>query len=141
MCSYFRHISLCFYSNFDLESSLDAELNSKSNEYQLYILFTNPATPKTRNTWKTWWWHFDEPSYPKNKKYLKNVMMTFFQVFLVFGVVGSLKSMPSGYSLDVKFNPHPMSSCYRNLSKNKRRYVENTNKKVVFYDTYPQIYI
>ena len=29
--SYFRHISLCFYSNFDRESSLDAELNSTSN--------------------------------------------------------------------------------------------------------------
>ena len=26
-CSYFRHISLCFYSNFDWESSLDANFN------------------------------------------------------------------------------------------------------------------
>ena len=50
---------------------------------------------------------FDGPHYPKNKKYLKNVTMiiiTFFQVFLVFGVAGSDKSMPSGYSLDAKFN-------------------------------------
>ena len=45
-----------------------------------------------------------------------------FQVFLVFGVAGSVKSMPSGYSLDA-------SSLDRNLSKNTRRYVENTNKK------------
>ena len=50
--SYFRHISLCFYWNFDQESSLDAELNSASNEYPLDILLTDPATPKTRNTWK-----------------------------------------------------------------------------------------
>ena len=52
---------------------------------------------------------FDGPRYPKNKKYLeKNGMMTssfhFFQVFLVFGVAGSVKSMPSGYSLDADFN-------------------------------------
>ena len=49
--------SLCFYSNFDQESSLDAELNSASNEYPFNILFRDPATPKTRNTWKIWWWH------------------------------------------------------------------------------------
>ena len=35
---------------------------------------------------------------------------------------------------------HPGSSPARNLSKNTRRYVENTNKKVVFYDTHRQIY-
>ena len=48
-CSYFGHISLCFTSNFDWESSLDAELNSTSNEYPLGIIFMGPATPKTRN--------------------------------------------------------------------------------------------
>ena len=31
-CLYFRHICLCFYSNFDRESSLDAEFDSTSNE-------------------------------------------------------------------------------------------------------------
>ena len=51
-CSYFWHISLCFYSNFDRESSLDAEFDSASNEYPHYILLTDPAAPKTRNTWK-----------------------------------------------------------------------------------------
>ena len=52
---------------------------------------------------------FDGPRYPKNKKYLKkcddDVIITFFQVFLVFGVAGSIKSMLSEYSLDVEFNP------------------------------------
>ena len=43
-------ISLRFYSNFDQESSLDAELNSASNEYPLGILLMGPSTPKTRNT-------------------------------------------------------------------------------------------
>ena len=40
----------CFYSNFDRESSLNAELNSTSNEYPLGMLLMDPATPKTRNT-------------------------------------------------------------------------------------------
>ena len=33
-----------------------------------------------------------------------DVIIMFFQVFHVFRVVGSVKSMPSGYSLDAKFN-------------------------------------
>ena len=41
--------------------------------------------------------YFDGPHYPKNKKYLKkrddDIAITFFQVFLIFGVVGSIKSM------------------------------------------------
>ena len=51
---------------------------------------------------------FDGPHYPKTRNTWKNVMMMsssrFFQIFLVFGVVGSVKSIPSGYSLDVEFN-------------------------------------
>ena len=90
-CSYFRHISLCFYSNFDRESSLDVKLNSASNEYPLNILLTDPAAPKTRNTWKMWWWHHHHHHH-------------IFQVFILFGVAGSVKSMPSGYSLDAEFN-------------------------------------
>ena len=82
-CSYFRHISLCVYSNFNRESLLDAELNFPSNYYPLDILLTDLATPKTRNTWKTWWWCHHHV----------------FQVFLVFGVAGSVKSMQCGYSL------------------------------------------
>ena len=46
---------------------------------------------------------FDGPRYPKNKKVLKkrddDVIITFFQAFLVFWVAGSIKSMQSGYSL------------------------------------------
>ena len=53
---FFQHIPLCFYSNFDQESLLDAEFDSASNEYPQCILLMDPATPKTRNTWKTWWW-------------------------------------------------------------------------------------
>ena len=50
-------------------------------------------------------WHtFDGPRYPKNKKYLEkhddHVIITFFQVFIVFRVARSVKSMSSGYSLD-----------------------------------------
>ena len=50
-------MSLCFYSNFEWESSLDARLNSASNEYPLCILLTDPATPKIEIPKKTWWWH------------------------------------------------------------------------------------
>ena len=89
---------------------------------------------------------FDRPHYPKKKKYLKkcddDIIITFFQVFLVFGVEVPFKSMPSGYSLDAGFNSNPKSSPDRNLSKNTRRYVKNMNKRSsFFYDTYPQIYI
>ena len=51
-CLYFWHISLCFYSNFERESSLDAESNSASNEYPHCILLMDPSTPKIRNTRK-----------------------------------------------------------------------------------------
>ena len=64
-CLYFQHISPCFYSNFNRESSLDAELNSATSSFH------------------------------------------FFQVFLVFGVVGSVKSMLNGYSLDAELNSAP----------------------------------
>ena len=51
---------------------------------------------------------FDEPRYPKNKKYLKkrddDIIITFFQVFLIFGVARFVKSMYCGYSFDVELN-------------------------------------
>ena len=50
--SYFRHISLWFYSNSEWESSLDAEFDSASNEYPHSILLMDPVAPKIRNTWK-----------------------------------------------------------------------------------------
>ena len=60
------------------------------------------------------WWTL----LPQNNKYLKkcddDAIITFFQVFLVFGVAGSVKSMPSGYSLDAEFN-----SASNELSRSK----------------------
>ena len=151
---YFWHISSCFYSNFDRESSLDAELNSASNEYALGILLTDPATPKTRNTWKNMMMMhtFDGPRYPKNKKYLKkrdddpatpktrntwkNMMMMsssrFFRYFLFLGSGVHQKYAKKGTCWMQNLIPHPTSSPDQNLSKNTGRYVENTNKKVVF---------
>ena len=115
--SYFRHISLCFYSNFDWESSLVVELNYSSNEYPLGYFWQAPLPQKQEIP----------------KKCDDDVIITFFQVFLVFWVVGPIKSMLSGYSLDAEFLiPHPTSSPDRNLSKNTGRYVENTNKKSSF---------
>ena len=83
---------------------------------------------------------------PKNKKYLKNVMMTssshFFRNFFFGGYFGLLKVSQVGSHWMHNLILHPTSSPDRNLSKNMGRYVENTNKKSsFFYDTYPQIYI
>ena len=77
---------------------------------------------------------FDGPRYPKNKKYLKklddDVIITFFQVFLFWGVAGSIKSMQCGYSLDAESNSASNELSQSNfLSKNTGRYVENTNTK------------
>ena len=51
---------------------------------------------------------FDGSRYPKNKIYLKkrddDMIITFFQVFLVFRVEGSVKSMQCGCSLDAELN-------------------------------------
>ena len=61
---------------------------------------------------------FNAPHYPQNKKYLKkcddDIIITFFLVFLVFGVTGSVKSMQCGYSLDVESN-----SASNELSRSK----------------------
>ena len=58
--------------------------------------------------WVPTWHTFDGPRYTKKKKYRKkwndDIIISFFQVFLVFGVAGSVKIMPSGYSLDAEFN-------------------------------------
>ena len=117
-CSYFQHISMCFYSNFKLKSSLDAEFDSASNKYPHCILLMDPATPKTRNTWK-------------------NVMMMsssrFFRYFLFLGYRGPSKVCSVGTRWMRNRILHPTSSPNQNLSKNTGRYVENTNKKVVFF--------
>ena len=50
----------------------------------------------------------------KKKKYMTthdvDVNITFFHVFLVFCGAGSIKSMPSGYSLDAELNS-PSNEC------------------------------
>ena len=46
---------------------------------------------------------FNGPCYTETKKYMKHVIAnTFFHVFLIFHVAGSIKSMQHGYSLDEK---------------------------------------
>ena len=58
---------------------------------------------------------FDGPCYPKNKKYMEK------------------RDDDMGSRWMRNLIPHPTSSLDRNLSKNTWRYVENTNKKVVFF--------
>ena len=48
---------------------------------------------------------FDGCCYMKNEKYIKNMIaITFFHVFLIFRVAGSIESMQHGYSLDEELN-------------------------------------
>ena len=116
--SYFQHIYLCFYSNFEREGSLDAELNFESKEYPFGILFMGPSTPKTRNTWK-------------------HVIMTsssrFFRYLLFWGDRGPSKICRVGTRWIWNLITHPTSSPTQNLSKNTGRYVENMNKKSSFF--------
>ena len=50
------------------------------------------------------WW----ARLPQNKKYLKkrddDILIMFSHGFIIFRVLGPIKIMPSGYSLDAKFN-------------------------------------
>ena len=62
-----------------------------------------------------------------------DVIIPFFQVFLIFGVAGSIKVCSVGIRWMRNQIPHPTSSPNRNLSKNTVRYVENTNKKSSFF--------
>ena len=48
---------------------------------------------------------FDGLCYTKNEKYMKSVIaITFFHVFLIFRVAGTIESMQRGYSLDEELN-------------------------------------
>ena len=115
-CSYFWHISLCFYSNFDRESSLDVELNFASNEYPLNILLMSLATPKIRNTWK-------------NVTMMSSSSSShFFRYFFFLGEWCPSKVCRVGTRWMRNLIPHPTSYLDRNLSKNTGIYVENTNK-------------
>ena len=48
-------------------------------------------------------------------------------------LISQKQEIPMGTRWMWDLIPHPTSSPYRNLSKKKGRYVENTNKKVVFF--------
>ena len=89
-CSYFRHISLCFYLNFDQERLLDAKLNSASNEYPLDILLTDPATSSSH----------------------------FFRYFLFLGQRGPSKVYRVDTRWMQNLIPHPTISPDRNLCRN-----------------------
>ena len=56
---------------------------------------------------------FDGLYYAENEKYMKYVIaITFFHVFLIFCVVGSIESMQHGYSLDEESN-YASNECSR----------------------------
>ena len=82
-----------------------------------------PLPQKQEIIEKTWWWH----------------IITFFQVFLVFGVAGSSKVCSMGTCWMQDLFPYPMSSLNQNLSKNTGRYVENTNTKSSFFHSSSKI--
>ena len=116
-CSYFRHISLCFYSNFIGRAHWMCNLIPHPKSTHIAYFWWTALPQKQEIPEKMWWWCHHH----------------IFQVFLVFGVEGSIKSMQCGYSLDAESNSHPTSSPDRNLSKNTGRYVENTNTKSSFF--------
>ena len=105
------------YLPFDCEISLDVQLNSSSNDYPLGILLTDPVVPKM------WWWCHHHV----------------FSGISCFWGSGAHQSMLSGTRWMRNLILHPTSSLDWNLSKITRRYVENTNKKVVFFLFFPKI--
>ena len=117
LCSYFWHISLCFYSKSKREISLDVEFNSASNDYPHCILLMDPATPQKINTWKNVMM-MSSSHFPKIRNTWKNVLMMssshFLHVFIIFRVAGSIKSMQCAYSLDAELN-----SASNELSRSK----------------------
>ena len=109
-----------------------------------HCVFTQISIRRAR--WWRIWFHiqrvptrhtFDGPRYPKNKKYLRNMMMMsssgFFRYFLILGYLGPSKVCWMGTCWMRNLIPHQTSSPDRNLSKNTMRYVEHTNKKSSFF--------
>ena len=80
----YLHVVLLKFRSGEL---VDAKFDFASNEYPHCILLMDPATPKKYL-----------------KKYDDDNIITFFQVFLIFWVAGSVKSMKCGYSLDAELN-------------------------------------
>ena len=60
-CLYFWHVSLCFYSNFNQENLLDAELNHIQRvPTHLAYFWRTPLPQKQEIPEKTWWWHMSK---------------------------------------------------------------------------------
>ena len=116
-----------FVRIFDISPCVFTQISSRRAHW-MHNLIPHPKSTHTA--------YFDGPCYPKNKKYLKkrddDVIITFFQVFLIFGVAGPSKVCQVGTHWMQNLILHPTSSLDQNLSKNMGRYVENTNKKSSF---------
>ena len=90
---------------------------------------------------------FDGPHYPKNKKYLKkhddDVIITFFQVFLVFLGRRVYQKyavwLLVGCGIKFRIQRAPLHGIWVKTQGYMSKI--QTKKVVFFYDTYPQIYI
>ena len=60
---------------------------------------------------------------------------TFFRYFLFLGQRGLSKVCSVGTRWMRNLHAHPMSAHTRNSSKKRGRYVENSNKKIIFFMT------
>ena len=89
--------------------------------------------PTSTHTTYFLWTSLPQKQEIHKKKCDDDVIIMFFQVFLVFGVVGSIKVCRVGTRWMHNLIMHPTSSLDQNLSKNTGRYVENTNKKSSFF--------
>ena len=121
--SYFWHISLCFYSN------------SKWVAHWMRDLILHPTSTLIAYFWRT-------PLSQKQEipeKHDDDVIITFFQVLLIFGVAGFVKSMECGYSLDAELNATSKELSHSEFSKTTGIHVENMNKKIVFFILPPKL--
>ena len=80
--------------------TFDGPLYPKNNKY-LKKCDDHPTRTLTAYFWQT---PLPQKQEIPEKKRDEYVIITFSQVFIVFGVVGSVKSMQCGYSLDEKLN-------------------------------------
>ena len=94
-----------------MQNSIPHPTSTHSAYFWLTLLPQKQEMPE-----KTWWWHHHHV----------------FQVFLIFGVAGSIKSMQCGYSLDVESNSTSNELSRLKFDKTTGRYVENTNTKSSF---------
>ena len=87
-----------FVRIFDISPYVFTQISSGRAHWMQNLI---PHPTSTHNAYFLW-------TFPPPQKNLKkrddDVIITFFHVFIVFGVAGSIKSMPSGYSLDAEFN-------------------------------------